>query len=244
MSEGRTLPDHETCRHRWYGLSCEQFEAMLQACGRQCEACGCPSENSSAGKLVVDHDGTVGNWAVRGLLCTTCNVTFRIDRPDPEWAKGYLANPWWARMLKELGISADIPEPSDWTETLDGYFIEPRVQASDGSLWYRRPGGWERGYKSGELRSWSSLISTFGPHNLAVYHGEGRPVPVDEVPDKRPSAAECAAMLEQLSPAEILACIKAAHKRETAWSLSYEGLMHSAAAAARPKLRTKNAGVT
>lgn len=61
---------------RQYGLSIEQFEAMLAAQGSVCKICGKPETlvNRRSGKvqsLAVDHDKHTKK--VRGLLCSQCN---------------------------------------------------------------------------------------------------------------------------------------------------------------------------
>lgn len=54
-------------RNFFYGLSQEQFAAMVTAQGGACALC-----RRVPSKLVVDHDHTTDR--VRALLCTKCNV--------------------------------------------------------------------------------------------------------------------------------------------------------------------------
>jgi hypothetical protein len=51
-----------------YGVTLEQYEAMLQAQGGVCAICAQGSEK----KFAIDHDHSTGR--VRGLLCIPCNV--------------------------------------------------------------------------------------------------------------------------------------------------------------------------
>jgi hypothetical protein len=53
-----------------YGLTEEQFDAMVEAQGNRCAVCG--SAPGFHGKLHVDHCHSTGK--IRGLLCTQCNI--------------------------------------------------------------------------------------------------------------------------------------------------------------------------
>jgi hypothetical protein len=54
-----------------YGISTEQYEAVLAAQGGRCACCGSVA-NASGKRLFVDHDHVTG--AVRGVLCHKCNA--------------------------------------------------------------------------------------------------------------------------------------------------------------------------
>ncbi len=54
---------------RLYGLTSEEYEALLDYQDGKCYICG--KECASGRKLSVDHDHDSG--AIRGLLCITCN---------------------------------------------------------------------------------------------------------------------------------------------------------------------------
>lgn len=56
---------------RLYGLTVEQWEAMLRSQDGKCAICGTSEPKGKGGRLHVDHDHTTG--AVRGLLCSNCN---------------------------------------------------------------------------------------------------------------------------------------------------------------------------
>jgi Recombination endonuclease VII len=71
-------------RARKYGMTREQFEAMLDAQGGCCAICD--------GRLTVvciDHDHRTN--AVRGLLCFSCNVGIGHLRDDPTIVRNALA---------------------------------------------------------------------------------------------------------------------------------------------------------
>lgn len=70
-----------------FGLTLEQYEAMVQAQHNLCAICGQPERqkrNSGASKplgLAVDHDHQTGR--VRGLLCRACNRALGGFYDDP-----------------------------------------------------------------------------------------------------------------------------------------------------------------
>jgi hypothetical protein len=62
------------------------------------------------GVLHIDHDKALGYWAVRGLLCPSCNS--RLDQGGligPEVDR-YLANPWHRRLPYSHLISPEQPD--------------------------------------------------------------------------------------------------------------------------------------
>ena len=56
-----------------YGLTVDQYAAMLAAQGGGCKICGTNVPGGNAGSFRVDHDHKTGK--VRGLLCHRCNVS-------------------------------------------------------------------------------------------------------------------------------------------------------------------------
>jgi Recombination endonuclease VII len=63
---------------REYGLSREEYEAMLEAQGHTCAICG----GTGSRRLVVDHSHATGQ--VRALLCDRCNLGIGQFEDDPE----------------------------------------------------------------------------------------------------------------------------------------------------------------
>lgn len=59
---------------RKYGITLEQFNAMLDAQGGVCKICEKVNENGRA--LNVDHDHATGK--IRGLLCHRCNTAIGL----------------------------------------------------------------------------------------------------------------------------------------------------------------------
>ena len=61
-----------------YGLSVDEYEAMLSAQNGVCKICQKPQEGKA---LAIDHDHKTGK--VRGLLCETCNRGIGCLQDDP-----------------------------------------------------------------------------------------------------------------------------------------------------------------
>lgn len=79
--------------HSKYRLTCEEYDDLVLRAEGRCDRCGIPYAG-----LVIDHDHGAGNWAVRGLLCRSCNATGDIDGTVTPWCSpcsaAYLANPF------------------------------------------------------------------------------------------------------------------------------------------------------
>ncbi len=64
---------------RKYGMTIEQYDAMLEAQGGGCFICGRPPRDDIS--LHVDHDHSTGK--VRGILCFCCNNALADFQEDP-----------------------------------------------------------------------------------------------------------------------------------------------------------------
>lgn len=152
---------HETCAHRRYVLTCEQYDELLVRSGNQCEICRAHAATQQWGKLCVDHDHQYGLWAVRGMLCHGCNRFLdQLPRTHPAVAD-YLRNAWHL----SKGWRLDVPqEPS-----LGARVMEPRRK-----VWGRVDEGWLRlnphnhREPSVMVIPWREVIHRFGSHNLRV----------------------------------------------------------------------------
>lgn len=75
---------------RKFGMTIEQYDAMLEAQGGGCSICGRPPRDDIS--LHVDHDHSTGK--VRGILCFRCNnalADFNEDATVLQKAIGYLS---------------------------------------------------------------------------------------------------------------------------------------------------------
>lgn len=71
-----------------YGLSAEEYFALVERADGRCESCGEPPATEGGGhqtELHVDHDHATGR--VRGLLCHGCNLAIGNLRDDPVKAR-------------------------------------------------------------------------------------------------------------------------------------------------------------
>jgi len=69
---------HASHAHRSYGMSCDQFDDLYRSASGRCEICGVRGEDTPTSRLFIDHDQAVGYYAVRGLLCNSCNTLLGI----------------------------------------------------------------------------------------------------------------------------------------------------------------------
>lgn len=85
-------------RHKRYRLNCAEFLVLLADCGERCAICNITGAEARPPYLVIDHDHHVGDWAIRGMICSGCNRRIRDKgTPPPAEAAHYLANPWYLR---------------------------------------------------------------------------------------------------------------------------------------------------
>lgn len=69
-----------TCdNHKLYGLTCDDFDELLERSDNLCEICRCRAESSVRGVLHIDHGICQGRVVVRGLLCSRCNTNLGRD---------------------------------------------------------------------------------------------------------------------------------------------------------------------
>ena len=86
---------------RKYGMTIEQYDAMLETQGGGCSICGRPPRVDIS--LHVDHDHSTGR--VRGILCFCCNNALADFQDDPELlrkAAGYVS---WHANQEEIQLA-------------------------------------------------------------------------------------------------------------------------------------------
>lgn len=151
---------HTRCQHKKYQLDCADYEALLLRARGCCEICGASGAETPHGHLVIDHDAAVGDWAVRGLLCSRCNTMLdsHVHVLEQGAVKRYLAEPWYKTMLPGSGFTWDrIPEPPEGVA----------VRTRQGMVWRRQGGMWVRFNTHGRAvteATWWTLWRRHGPH--------------------------------------------------------------------------------
>jgi hypothetical protein len=72
---------------RWYGVTVDEYEAMLEKVGYKCEVCGSPGDLWTG--LHLDHDHKTNK--PRGILCGNCNRALGNAMDDIEILKKLIA---------------------------------------------------------------------------------------------------------------------------------------------------------
>jgi hypothetical protein len=161
---------HNNCNHRTYRLTCRQYDRLLARAGGFCEICGLADHENAHGRLWIDHDHAIGDWAVRGLVCRRCNILLGCSSYTP-LMQAFLKRAFHRALTAEAGFkSFRAPEPDLMTVLVD-HSLRP---------WRREAEGWWplKRHQSVPMIPvpWDFLIYTSGPHNL-------RPAQLDaEVP--------------------------------------------------------------
>lgn len=102
-SGGKKVADRRSHLKRKYGMTIEEYDAMLEAQGGGCFLCGrAPREDIS---LHVDHDHSTG--MVRGILCFCCNNALADFREDPALLAKAAAYLSWHANQEEIQLARD-----------------------------------------------------------------------------------------------------------------------------------------
>jgi hypothetical protein len=170
MSERTAVYQHERppkgkCAHRNYSMTCAEFDVLKAAYGDACAICGRLGPETRHGFLVIDHDPHFGYWAVRGLLCSTCNSRIMDGVAFNEASAAYLADPWWRRWFAELGVETDmLPEPG-----LGAVVRGERYRYTHTKKGWECPSLW---HCWGKLMTWRGLYAVYGPRKLTIDSGQ------------------------------------------------------------------------
>lgn len=148
-------PRTRPCSHRIYQLSCEDYDQLVAEANYCCQLCQVPASETKHGHLVVDHDASLGDWAVRGILCSPCNTVAAVVGTKRPEVQAYLADPWWERTRGPM-------MPQDEPPIGSVVSIGPRRRR-----WARGAEGWRplARYQS-TRRTWYELNYQFGPHSI------------------------------------------------------------------------------
>jgi hypothetical protein len=93
-----------------YGISIEEYEALLLAQNDVCAICkNPPTGNGNNRRLCVDHDHKTG--VIRGPLCKMCNTFLGRIKDDPTTISSYLSGSIASlgRMWSDLPTKGDPP---------------------------------------------------------------------------------------------------------------------------------------
>jgi hypothetical protein len=147
-------------------MTCEDYDAFVAEYGNGCAICGRTGPETGHGFLVIDHHAYTGDWAVRGLLCSSCNSRIVDGRPATAADAAYLADPWYKRRFAALGLSlTPLPEPG-----IGGMIA---IEQKRRQLWHRTTDGWRRVgnfHESGY--TWFRLNQKYGPHRIEIVSGQ------------------------------------------------------------------------
>lgn len=149
---------HNTHRHQAYGLNCDEYVEVVEYTGNRCQLCSVPAQAMFHGKLHIDHDGRLGMWAIRGLLCNHCNSLMQEGYAPPQGGDAYLTDPWYRRLLARAGVPDQLAEPEpDAVVQVRGR----RFHKVD-DLWRPMQRGLVDSYP------WARLHYRFGPRSIKI----------------------------------------------------------------------------
>lgn len=151
-------PRNRPCAHNTYRLDCSQYELLRADAGDRCQLCHIEPAETPQGYLVIDHDPKVGWWAVRGLVCSTCNTTrIPFEAPTDLTLRQFLANPWYQRTF---GVGPELPpEPPQGTRAT----YRKRIWVHEDDRWYS-----QNGHLEPLEPQWKDLHYSYGAHNLQL----------------------------------------------------------------------------
>lgn len=153
---------HRNCQHFVYAMNCAEMDNLCSWSNDRCRICGRSAAQNAHRWLSIDHAATRGDWAVRGLVCSSCNGRLRetpmyIWRPEVEQ---YMALAWVDYYFGERCHQQ--PEPS----------IGKSAHAA-GYIWTRAEFGWwphiePNRTRSARVMTWDGLNRQYGPPRIEI----------------------------------------------------------------------------
>lgn len=98
---------HASCYHVGYSLTCAEYNDLRRLAKGRCKVC-----TTETARLYIDHDHSIGQWAVRGLVCHRCNQHLRLVDAGQCKASAsvarYLSNAWHKRQASSVDKAARV----------------------------------------------------------------------------------------------------------------------------------------
>lgn len=128
----RHVDPSKICHHfQRFDLDCDEYDQLRKRAAGRCEICKTPEEDTTRGRLIIEHYHHGDLWFVRGLVCDKCNRVMAshdrsiawgpATRPHAERAAEFHRNAWGATPEEIEQASQDIAERTPWTRRLGGY---------------------------------------------------------------------------------------------------------------------------
>ncbi|MFE2969933.1 endonuclease domain-containing protein [Streptomyces sp. NPDC059340] len=163
--QGRRLTQRRAWLKHKYGISLEEYDAMLRAQNGACAICGQPC--STGRQLAVDHDHMTG--VVRALLCLNCNRNVGQFENQRQTMEHYLAaygsgNPVLREKRGPIAPSVHRGEANRAAKLTEDQVVEIRQRYAAGGITQRRLGeeyGIHRVHVNGIIRGhdWSHVAT-------------------------------------------------------------------------------------
>lgn len=157
---------HDSCTHAKYRMTCQQYDHLHESASGRCQICNQIERYTSGRKLQIDHDKALGYWAVRGLLCISCNVSLGHECISGPEVDHYLSNPWYAHLPYAQQI---LPEEVDEGPTFDPETALDLV---------RKAADEAREAKRRQLKEWRGLFDSLRDMVRMAYRSGARQVDI------------------------------------------------------------------
>lgn len=127
------MSSRDTNLRRLYGISLQTYEALLAHQNGVCALCESSPETSKGGVLTVDHNHQ--NGAIRGLLCTKCNLMLAMyELCTVEKVDEYLTSRAGGVVLNNEHRGRALPSSGVRGVTIDGNQFAVRIRNNGSSV--------------------------------------------------------------------------------------------------------------